>query len=147
MVAMHGELDIFHEERFCRLGDRSQFTSQRMLSTQGGTDDPYILQDLRSGTHQILFFCVSANGYGWWQFLLMQDDNQIVGRACNGKRGLSVGYVEEFQRVAGDFYLETAIRAGDPSELEFGDTKLDIFDAFALVVDNSTFDGDTFLCP
>ena len=116
-----------------------------MLSAHGCRDDPGVLENHRPGTHHVLLFRIPANGYGGRQFLLPEDDDHVVGGTRNRVIALLVGYVEEYQRIAGDFDLKAAVRAGDGSDLQPGHAELDVFDALALLVDDAPFHGEALL--
>ena len=96
------------------------------------------------GPHKVLFFCVPADEYGWRQFLLVEDDDHIITRSGDSIGRRLIGYMEEFQRVAGNFDLKAPVGGGDGADLPLGNAYLDIFDGFALLDPPS--DGNAFLC-
>ena len=99
-----------------------------MFAPQDGADDPHILQHIRSGAHQILLY-----------------DDHVIGRAGD-RIGCSLkGYVEKLQRITGHIYFEATVSGRNGPYLEFGHTKLDIFDSITSFIDNPPFDGDVLL--
>jgi len=115
------------------------------ISRPDGCSLRRILQHIRSGAHQILLFRVTANGYGGGQFLFVQDDDHVIGRAGD-RIGCSLkGYVEKLQRITGHIYFEATVSGRNGPYLEFGHTKLDIFDSITSFIDNPPFDGDVLL--
>ena len=142
---MDGKGDILHQERFLGLGNRSQFFPLEVPVLEGNTDDAHILQQILPGTQEVLFLCVPADGNGRRQFLLVQDDDEVIDRAGNGEAGCLVGDVEELQRVGRHGDLKPAVGGGNGADLVLGDTDLDVFDGIAFFIDNLPADGDAFL--
>ena len=81
MVAADGKQDVFHKKRLFSLGDGTDFPSRRVSAPHGRGNASHALQQTRSGLKQILFLCISTNEYGWRQFLFVQDDDHVIGRA------------------------------------------------------------------
>ena len=145
MVAVDGQQDILHEERSPDLGDGPQLPSLGASILKGKTDDPHIPQQLRSRAHEIFFFCTPSDDYRRRQFLLMKNDDDIIGSPSDRINGRLVGNMEEFQRIAGDLDFKTAVGGRNGSYLKLGHAELDVFDRFTFFIDNAAFDADTLL--
>ena len=146
MVAADGKQDFFHKKWLFSLGDGTYFPSRRMSAPHGRGNDSHALQQTRSGLKQVLLFSVSTDENGRRQFLFVQDDDHVIGRAGDRIGCSLIGYVVELQRITGHIYFEAAVSGRNGPYLEFGNTELDIFDSVALFIDNPPFDGDVLLC-
>jgi hypothetical protein len=76
----------------------------------------------------------------------VQDDDHVVGSACDRIRCRLIGNVEEFQRIAGHLDFKAAVGGRNGSYLKFRHAKLDVFDSVAFFIDDPPFDGDAILC-
>ena len=130
--------------RFC-VGDRSQFPATRLLASDISTDDTHVPQYIYPWLKQILFFGIPAYEDGRRQFLFVQDDDHVIGRAGDRTGCRLIGNVEELQRAAGYFDFKKAVDRGDRSQLKSRHANLHIFYGLALFIDNTTFDGDVLL--
>ena len=145
VVAVDGKQDVFYKKWFFSLGHGTYFPSRRVFAPQGRTDDTHILQYISPRSQQIFFLCIPSDEHGRRQLLFVEDDNNIVGQASDRIGGRLIGYVEEYQRVAGNIYFKTAIDRRNAPYLEFGYAELDIFHGLPLFIYDSPFHGDTLL--
>ena len=79
------------------------------------------------------------------EFILMQNNDHIIGRTCNDIAPGLVGDMEERKGVARCSNLKVPVSGRDGSYLKFGDAHLNIFYGFSLLIDDPALDSDVFL--
>ena len=95
-----------------------------------------------SWTEKVFFLCVAADENGRRQLGFLGDNYQVIIRSGNGIITGLVGYVVEFQCIGRNFDFEEAVYSRDGTDAESGDSHVDIFDGFALFIDDPSANGE-----
>ena len=112
---------------------------------QVSNDCPHILEHSRPRTDKVFLLGVPADEYRRRQLIVVHDDDDVIDRTGDGIAGGLVGDMEEFQRVDGDGDLKLTVDGGDGADMALGHSDLDVFDGFALFIDNPSADGNLLL--
>lgn len=99
-----------------------------------------------SWTEKVFFLCVAADENGRRQLGFLEDNYQVIIRSGDGIIAGLVGYVVEFQCIGRNFDFEEAVYSRDGTDAESWDSHMDIFDGFALFIDDPSANGEALLC-